>query len=317
MTRSLAAIAAVLLISLPAFGQSYARRPVQGPLKWRLDVEQAVAEAQHTRRPLMFWVVGRSADRNEKTERDQKAVFRDPAIAQAAQRFIAVQLSRSRYRDLVEKWDLPPRTNLEVVFTTPEGDRFANLAPSGVAQAASFRQKMVLAFNDYRQQLFQKEVLPRLTDESASAADLNTALGLIREFEIRAADDALLRLLKREDLDDRTRKAALGALAASSSGNAVRALFDAALAGDADALSALESCTPVGAEHIVDKIGREDEAAHLLAYNACARICNIRNPKPERFWDGPNERVKQEEIENIKRQVERAARDWRRRYEDG
>lgn len=306
--RALSLLAALLLTpALPA--QS-------GSLRWRLDVEQAIAEARQTRRPLMFWVVGRSGDREESVERDQKRAFRDPAVIDAARRFIPVQLSRSVYREQLEKWQLPPRTNLEIVFATPEGEKIDSLAPSGVGHPESFRQKMNLVYAQYRARLFQNEIRPQLSADAPQPADVQKALQLIESFGIREADQTLVQLAQREGLDAALRKKILDVLAALSTNAAANALYDWAVAGDADAAAALGNCTPPVAERLLPKLGGENLAEHVFVYNVVTRICKIKGAKPDRFWEGTNEKIKHDEIERVKRLVEKAARDWRKRHDD-
>ncbi|MEP0848601.1 MAG: hypothetical protein HRF50_17485 [Phycisphaerae bacterium] len=287
------------------------------PLQWRLDVKDAIAEAQRTNKPLMFWIVGSGGDRAEDMEQSQKRAFRDVRVVSAAQRWITVRLIRSQHEDLLKKWDLPPRTNLEVVFTAPDGDKLDTLAPSGVAHPDSFRQKMNLVFGVYKQRLFEKEVQPKLQDAAATPGQVNAVLKLVREYSITQAAEGITGMLQNENLDPGVRKSVLDTLAELSTPGAVNKLFEAALAGDADAAAALGGCTPVGAEQLTEKLGGEDMAAHLAAYNAIAKICKIKNAKPDRFWQGDNPKIKQDEIDRVKQIAEKAAKEWRRRNEDG
>ena len=41
-------------------------------IKWSLQAERGVAQAQQAKRPLMFWVLGGSDSRDDRLERDQR-----------------------------------------------------------------------------------------------------------------------------------------------------------------------------------------------------------------------------------------------------
>ncbi len=295
--------------ALPALAQT-------GALNWRRDLQQAIADAQRTRMPLMFWITGGSSgDREEDIEQDQRKTFRDPAVAATARKYIAVQISRSANKDLLEKWQLPPRTTFEVVFTTPAGEVIDRLAPSGVGHPDSFRQKMNLVYTRYRGDLFRQEVQPKLTGDAAAPAEVDAALKLISDFRIREADATLIELAAREGIDAGLRQKLLGALADLSTPSAGKALYAAAAAGDQDASDALVRCDPPVAEQLLEKLDSEDPAERVFVYNVVTRICKVKSPKPDRFWEGTNEKIKSDEMTRVKKAVEKAARDWSRKNE--
>ncbi len=305
MSRTLASAATLagLMASL-AVGQT---------LRWSMNFEQAVALAQRTHKPLMVYIVSRTGDRDDDMEASQKRAFRNPIVAEVARRFVAVKISRSRYRPLLKKWGLPPRTNLEVVFVRPDGTLIDRLSPSGVGDADAFVEKMVLVFRAYRQAFYEREVRPALTGAEAKPRDILRAIKWIRDFNIQSADRDLVVLLDR-NLPDSVRRKIYDTLAQLSTRPGVKALLERAKSGDKQAASALSRCTPEAAEWMLDDLGGPDTQAHLLVYHAVTKICRIPRVKPDRFWQGKVERLKREEIERVRRIVRDVAKKWRARY---
>jgi hypothetical protein len=282
-------------------------------IHWSLKVEEAVAQAQQAKRPLMFWVLGRSDSRDGRLERDQKRVFGDPLVVELSRRFVTVRLSRSRYRDLLEKWNLSPETNLEIVFVTPAGEKIDTLAPQGVARPDTFARKMTLVFRHYRQQMFELEIKPKLESEETSEQDLRTALKLIAEFLILSADESVIKLLEREPLTAEVRDDVYDTLAALSTPASVDKLLERATR-DHQASAALLRCTPDAAEQMLPALDGEDAELRLAVYHAVTRICRIRDVKNDRFWQGRIESLKQKEVERVRRIVTATAKRWRERY---
>ena len=309
MARWLLAIAASLLVAATAAAQ-----PEAG-IQWSQDVEQSVALAQHSRRPLMFWVLGRSGSRNHRIESEQREAFRNPLVAELASRFVPVKLSRSRYRDQLEQWRLSPRTNLQIVFATPAGELIDTLSPLGVADADALARKMTLVFRHYRQVMFDKEIKPVLEDKDAPDQRIEAALKLVGEFLILPADQSVAALLKREALDAGLRKAVYETLAVLSTPGCVKALL-AHASDDEVAAAALARCTPDAAEQMLPALEGDDPNLRLLVYHAVTRVCKIEGVKADRFWRGRYEHIKQQEIERVRRIVTETAQRWRDRYAD-
>lgn len=307
MTGRLLILAGVLLLGQPALGQS------SGAIQWSLDVEQSIAHAQQTHRPLMFWVLAGSDNRDKRVERDQKRAFADPLVLELSSRFVPVRLSRSRYRDQLEKWNLSPRTNLEIVFATPDGDRIDTLASGGVRQADVLARKMTLVYRHYRRVLFDQELKPKLEDESTPDEELEQALTLITELVILPADQSVIALLERPSLSDGTRRAIYDALATLSTSASVEALV-ARAREDERAATALQKCTPDAAERMLPALEGDDAAMQLAVYHAVTRICKLRDVKSDLFWTGRYQVVKQKEIDRVRREVTEVAQRWRQRY---
>ena len=119
----------------------------QQAIRWSLQVEQGINYAKSHTKPLMFYVKGSSGgdDDIEDYERDHKHAFADREVAQLARKFVTLQLSRSRYRDQLEAWNLSPRTNLDIVFAKPSGEKLNEpVAASAVADPATLASAMRL-----------------------------------------------------------------------------------------------------------------------------------------------------------------------------
>lgn len=302
------------LVSLLAFGcLAVPAAPAQG-LRWTMNFEQAIALARKTHKPLMVYIVGRTGDRDDDMEASQKKAFRNPLVAEVARRFVPVKISRSRYRPLLAEWGLPPRTNLEVVFVRPDGKLIDRLSPSGVGNAQTFVEKMVLVFRAYRDGFYQQQIRPKLTAADAKPRDILRAVKWIRDFNILSADRDLVELLDRKDLSENVRKRIYDALAQLSTRPAVQALLKRAKSGDKQAVAALSRCTPEAAEWMLDDLGGPDMQAHLLVYHAVTKICRVPKVKPDKFWQVRIERLKREEIERVRRIVRDVAKKWRARY---
>jgi hypothetical protein len=280
MTRLALSIAGVVFLAASASAQT-------NSIRWSMDVKGSIARAKSTRLPLMFYVIGRSSDRPHDIEREQKRAFADPLVVQLSQRFIPVKLSRSLYEDLLEKWQVPRQANMWIVFATPDGDKLGVLDSPGATKADSLAQKMNLSFRLYRQQMFDRELRPKMEDEQAPTADLKIAL-----------------------------KTCYDVLAKLSTSACVNELLKRAADGDQQATAALSKCTPGAAEQMLAELGSDDPELHLIVYRAVTKICKVRQPKSDRFWSGKNERIKAEEIDRIKQLVRETARRWKEQYEE-
>jgi len=283
-------------------------------LQWLQDVQEGVSIARKTRRPLAFYVIGRSKDRPD-VEDEHRRSFQDRVVLRLARYFVTVRLPRSQHLDLVRQWrGVGENANLDIVFTRPDGQELGSISAGGVAQPDSLAQAMHQALTLYRQQLYDEELRTRLEDEKTPAAELREALKLVEELLVFQADQSLARLVQRESLDAGLRKQVYEVLAALSTPAAVQALRDQALSEDA-AAEALARCTPAAAERLLEDLGGEDAARHLLAYKAVTKICRIRNVKPDRFWEGSNEKLRREEIQRVRELVSTAAKRWNRENE--
>ncbi len=305
------AIAALVLLTLAAVPAG-----AQQGIRWGLNVSKGIAQAKKVKRPLMFWVLSSKSRRDDDVERDQRRAFADERVVNLSKRFVPVRLSRSQNPGLIKDWGLPRSTNLTIVFVTPSGEKIDLIGPTGVANAQSLAQKMSLVFRAYRRKLFSEQIQPKLVDPKTSLADLKTGLKWISEFTILDADKTIVTLLERPKLDASVRKGCLNILAQLSTRPAVDALVGLAAENDADAIKTLAKCTPLGAEYMLDQLDLENADLFVPIYQAVTKITRIKRPKPLGFWNGKNERIKNEEIQRVRKHVQIVARRWRARYED-
>lgn len=282
----------------------------QNELKWGTNVEEAIKVAQKNQRPIMFYIVSRGEDRNEKTERQHRAAFKNARVVAQGQRFVATQLSRSRYKELLEKWQVSAITNQEIVFATPAGDLMDKASDSDIASPDLFARKMADVFKRYRAELFSREVKPTLEKENAPPKEILEALKTIEEFMIPEADALLIQVAESEKQAPNVRLRAYEVLAQLSTDAAADALMKAA-PQDKRIIAALQKLTPGAAERLLSSVGGESMETHLLAYSAVAKITRLPEPKPEAFWNGPNQQIKLNEIERVKAHVEKIAKRWK------
>jgi hypothetical protein len=287
-------------------------------LTFSKDAEQGIAQAKRTQLPLMFLVIGDGRERDERLDEPRRKALMDDRVIYAARRFIPVQVVRSdsRLRSLFAKLNVPTEANMDVVFATPDGDRIDTFSALHVPD--TFAQKMTLVFNNYRNQLFQSEIKPKLEDRGAKSADVKKALKVIAEFTIESAAPSVLKALDDWKTDAGVVKEALSTLGELSTPDAVKKLWeiadDKANPNSRAAAEALEKATPVAAEQMLERLNTDNVEERAMVYGVIAKIVGLSNPKPERFWSGPNQRVQQQELDRVAKAVERAARKWRDGY---
>ncbi|MCA9245189.1 MAG: hypothetical protein KDA32_14625 [Phycisphaerales bacterium] len=285
-------------------------------IKWGTDAKAGIDQAKTQLKPLMFYVLGRTADRDRDIERDQIRAFQDPRVIEMAKKFITVRMSRSVHRDLLRDWGVPDRATMWVVFADGQGRLLGDpLGATGVAVADSLAQRMALSFQAFRRTLFDEVLREKLTNAETSEADIRTALGLVEEDTITVADEIIVELLKREKLEDATRAKAVSALAKLSSKPAVEELFRLALAKDAAATERLGKITPTGAEYLLPELEGGKAAERIVAYTAVVASCKIKSRKPEEFWTSQPAKTQEAEIERVSKAVKKAAENWRDHYE--
>lgn len=300
-------------------GAAYAT--AQQQIQWMTNPQQAVALAQQKNRPLMVWVRSSRRNRGERLERDQKRAFKDPRVVREAQNFVALRLSRTVHRDLLDDFGLPQTADLEMSFVMPGGEKLSGLSGGAVAQAESLADKLRLVFQEFGRRVYKKDIEPVLEDKEAKPAALQAALKLVDDLRIQAADKGLAELLDRERLDRGTRKLACQTLAHLSTKVAVEKLLE--LAGtDAIAAGALPECTPAGADLMLGELnvkeaaaGEEPKPFNYLVYRAVTRICRVPKPKPESYFEkAPADRIA-EEVQRVSNIVRDVAKRWKEEYE--
>jgi len=258
----------------------------------------------------MVYVLAGSEDRDNNLQNAQRRALADPRVVRLAQRFIPLRLSRSADRDVLGDFGLPETANMMMSFVTPDGKHLGDLSGGGISQASSLAAKLLLVYRTYTQQMFEKDLKPKLEDPETRPEELKRTLGIIVEFGIGPADATIAKLLERR-LDAALHDAACNALAALSTKTAIQTLLELSRGGDARATRALESCTPVGAELLLEELKPDAEPFDYVVYKAITKACGIRNVWPERRFERARPREKEQEVERVSGLVREAAARWK------
>jgi hypothetical protein len=301
MHRCFVASASVLALALPALGQS------GGAIPWQSDVKQAIEQARQTDRPLMFYTSGRSEDRPNLD--NHRRSFQDPQVLRLAQRFVPVKLVAGQHREMVDQWKVP---GWMIVFVTPAtGQMIDSVSPEN---GDTLAQKMFKVYDQFRNDLFGRELAPKLEDLKASPKDLQAALRKIDAMVITRADASIARMLQRESLDPGVRKTAYQTLSVLSTPVSVEALLKLAGA-DKAAADALEKATPAATEILLTAVAGEDAPRRLIAYRALTKVAGVSGAKPDKFWETASDRNRQAEIDRVRDLARKRAKDWTARNE--
>lgn len=302
--RAAAALVGLAVLALPAAGQQ---------IQWGVDLNQAFATAQKNKLPLLLYVQSSDRDRDNDTESAHNKSFRDPTVIEWTRRFVAVKLSRSRYRKELTDWGVPT-ANQSIVFVSHKQKLIDQLSADGVAKTDSLVEKMRLVFKQHRTTLFNEELRPKLEGrQKLTAQELETALAVIRTFLIVESDAALVKLLERTDLEKGAATKIYAVLAELSTKAAVDELLKRAV-DEPEAEKALARCTPEAAERLLPLLDdTKEREPFLLVYRSVTKICKLA-PKSDKFWDGTNQKLKNDELERVRTQVRRTAKAWALQY---
>jgi hypothetical protein len=290
----------------------------QRPINWNEDVEKGIAQAKKANKPIMFYVLGSSSNRDDRLEREQKRAFSNARVTRLANQFVTVKLANYQQRvDLLKKWGLPEHANQIIVFASPDGKMIDQIGGWGVDK--SLAEKMELVLDKYRQELYEQDIRPKLEDAKTSPSELKAAIARVKELEIKQADKPLAEILKRERLDEGAARLIYDALAELSTDTSVAALIERATSADQKAASAaktaLAKCNPAGAEFMLKTLAGDNKEARAVAYEAIAKICKLKNVKPPKFWENADERLQKEEIDSVTELVKKDAAAWKKRNE--
>jgi hypothetical protein len=303
MTRSL------FVLVLLAFAASAAAQNTDLP--WRTDPQPAVAEARQQDRPLLVYVLAGTKDRDDKLELAHRRSFSDPRVQRLAQRFVPLKLSRSVHRDVLKDFGLPESANMVMTFVTPDGKVLGDSSAGGIAQPDSLAAKLVAALQSYAEALYEERLKPVLENADAQPADVKAALRTIGELRITVAEQDLFKFLARDKLDAALRSTACETLAALSTKTIMAKLLDLSGTGDKAAAKALEKCTPVGAEYLWADLQPDATPFDYPLYKIIAKICDVREAKPEKWFDTAKPQARQDHLAKIEKLVHEAAKRWK------
>ncbi len=300
-------LAAVLLLGVTTgWGQGQ-------QIQWERDPERAVARAQETMLPLVFYVLPSSDNRDSRLESDQRRALADPRVVRMCERFVTARLSQSAHRDIIESLGLPGSFSMAMAFVTPDGKVIDQLAPSGVARAESLLDKMKLVFDAYRRDLFERHIKPVLTHADTPAEQLREALGWIRLFHITVADRTIGEVVQRKGLSREILRQGYEVLANLSTRTSIDQLLTLAAEGNTAAQDALAACTPVGAELMLPHL-LADGKVRPYVYDALVKSCNIMSSKSPLWWERAQPQLVTNEVERVSALVKEASARWMEEY---
>jgi hypothetical protein len=285
----------------------------QNPIQWKTGGRQAITLAARQQLPLMFYVTGSKDDTNSDLSDAQQRSFSDPLVVGIArERFIPVLLSRTSVNmPILEELKLPTSHGLYVALMAPDGELLDQVGMSDVANARTLAIRMTGAFRTFRDKFFDANIRPVLEDSSKKFQDLRPAFKQIKRMVILSADQSIVDLLDRPDLNLVARKEVLNLLAVLSTRSSVETLVTAAIE-DRQAAMILSRAEIGAVEHLLRYLGDNDAERHNVAYQAIAKISKLAKPKAPGFWKGSNEKAQSDEIAR----VEARARDVLARWQE-
>ncbi|GMU83752.1 MAG: hypothetical protein AMXMBFR47_36220 [Planctomycetota bacterium] len=296
-------------------------------LKWSRSVPAVIATAKETRRPILMLVEGTEAGRrrqhlyshNDIEQREN--TLSDPRVAYAARMFVPVAVNRTdrAYAGMFVELGVGLHTPYRILVISPEGAKLGDflIAPN----PADLARELARTIRAYGRNLFETELKAKLDDPGLPAGELKAVLQMVRDFSIDEAENCVIDVLERPQLEPAIRRLGYDGLAAVSTEGAVEFLLDrSATAEKADAraaAAALAQCTRAGAEHLLGTLEKPEERDRFLeAYRAIVRICGVPAPKADRFWQGDNKQVQSKEIRRVKALATESARNWKARFGD-
>lgn len=328
---------AALLLALFITDPGFAAPP---KIDWESSARTTVSKARRDNRPMMFWVFGRRRDRNEELESDQIQAFMDIDVVRWSQRFVPCRLNVDRDADLLLEVDLQPSPALNqvVFFADPNLVRLGEIVGARqAAQPAALVRAMEQAFAAYGERVLE-EIKPVLENENAEDDRIAAALELVAELNISEADELVVGLLERKNLDARLRRDCYELLARFATKGGIQALFkemrgeDRSLARYAE--RALDDAPLPAVEHLYEYLTSEDQATQLAAYELIGDKAGVRATRSAQYmermssderkaeivrvFEGARQAVeeyKQEERERRRRAELMAEQQQRERYE--
>ncbi|MEW6249678.1 MAG: ERAP1-like C-terminal domain-containing protein [Planctomycetota bacterium] len=285
----------------------------QVPIQWSSNLDRSFTNAQRSLRPLLFYVPATNAGAEDDLDDAQQRVFRDPLIVGlVGERFVPVRVSRSTTSlPFLRSVGAPTLYGGYLLVVAPSGEPVGVIGPAAAANPSALARALTARFREYRTALFKDQYQELLEDPGAAPAAIERALRVVREFIITAADDSVLKLLQRRNLPANLRTVAYETLAILSTPRSIDALFTAARSRQQPAVRALARATPAAIERLLPELELDNEPGRLAtAYSAVAAIARVPNPRPARFWNSDNERVKERELERVRAGAESALQAW-------
>ena len=308
MLRSLFVMIAATALAVPATAQT-------SPIQWGSNIKQAAAQAKSNQLPLMIYVAGSSGKDDDDMKQAQQRSFRDQLVTALAQeRFITVRLAKStQSAAFLNEIGAPSEHGYYLLFTTPDLKIIGTIQPGQVAQAQTLATQMTVMFRKYRQELFEREMRPKLEIKDTKEAEIIAIFKKINKLLLLEADQAVIKLLEERELAANVKKQAYNTLATLSTPACVKALLKVA-PGDKLAEQALGRCTAGAAEELIPSLDAENFDEFVIAYEALVKICKLGKKKTRGFWNGQNERLINDELDRVEKGAQAAAKRWKDKY---
>lgn len=295
-------------------------------IAWPRNVEQAIAEAKKTQRPILLLVEGTSGRGggrgrhlySHSSVQGRQLAFSDRRVIYAARNFVPVAAQRgdSRYSGLFQQLGIGPHAGYRGVFITPDGAKLGESA--ALEDPARLAPEIAMAFRSYRAQFYKDELKAKFGDPNATVQETRDVLRKVAQMVVEQADGDVLAILDRPGLPTELRVAAYQALADLGTSAAVERLVEDAAGPDAAtarlAGQALASAPVGAAEFLLDRLDDDNAAIRLAAYRAITRICEVPQPKSDNFWTNAKEKRAAEELRRVRGLAEQCMTVWKRDY---
>jgi hypothetical protein len=272
----------------------------QNPIQWNGNARAAIERAQEQQLPVMFWVTeGRDIGDDDDLKDAQEESFRDPIVVAIAEHYyIPVRVSRnSRVLEEAQNLGLPTSHGLCVALVTGDGRVLDQIDPGQVASPEAFAERITRAFRAYRDGFYRDKLKSIITTTDAPKPEVRRAVQTIWRLNILSADQDLVALLDRKDLEPVERQRLYSMLASFATKPCVDALLARAASGDRQAASALAKAEAGALEFLVPQLPTAESAtaAQIAAYDATVQIAHVRQRRPADFWTNgkPEDRAKE------------------------
>jgi hypothetical protein len=286
-----------------------------GIIPWQSEPQRAIQMARSANRPLLVYVVPPVRERvkegSDKLENRQERAFKDLAVLKQARNFVPLKLMRGTYREANREFGFSEAAGYEIRFVTPDGHALGAVPSSDVAVAETLAKRIAAAWEEFIRNVYQTQVKPILDKKDATSAELKSALKLVSDFRIVAAEKDVIELLDRERLDAGTRTSIDETLATLSTKDAVAKLLDRARAGDASATKALDKMTPEGAVLLLPELNPGADKFDYFVYRVVTKVAGVKNVKPEKYFQASEAVHKAEEVQRVSDAVKAAAEKWK------
>ncbi len=296
----------------------------QNPVQWSGSVSQSVARARESLLPLLFWVSGGRDFEGDDLEEAQLESFRDRTVVAIIHKdFVPVRVSRSsRVMEEAAKLGLPTTHGLYAAVMTPDGKLIAQIGPGEIAEPAAFAKRLAAAFTQYRDDLYNNDLKPKLENFETPKAEARLAAQTVWRLGILSADTVLVRLLDRPDLTAGERGRLYGALTTLATKPCIEAVLARAGAGDEDAVRALCRAEPGALEFLVPELpGEQGEQGEptkrqMAAYRACMMLCHFTPAMAEGWWAKAEAAARKKELDRLRAKSERVLEYWKENQAD-